>query len=125
MKENGKVYGWGNNKYGELGLGHTKTIKEPTLISSLSSINVIPFETNCYFIGEWNISNHFKFSTKIKEQIKTILLLSLFNPTTKQPQHSNCYFYKLPREIRFEIFKFIPTFWNTLSSNNNDQKRKR
>ena len=57
--ENGKVYGWGNNEYSQLELGHNENINEPTLISSLSSIDVIPFETMCYFIGEWNISNHF------------------------------------------------------------------
>ena len=108
LKENGKVYGWGNNKCGQLGLGHNQYTNEPTEISSLSKIEVIPFETMCYFIGEWNISNHKLFSRKTKEQIKTILLLSLLN-STKQPQHPNCYFYKLPRDIRFEIFKFIVT----------------
>ena len=51
----------------------------------------------------------FQIFKETKEQIKTILLLSLFNPTTKQPQHPNCYFYKLPRDMKFEIFKFIST----------------
>ena len=132
LKESGNVYGWGKNEYGELGLGHNKYTNEPTEISTLSKIEVIPFETMCYFIGEWNTTNHKLFSTKTKEQIKTILLLSLFNSITKQPQHPSCYFYKLPRDIRFEIFKFISTsqlgIWNnseTKFNYNTSQKRKR
>ena len=74
----------------------------------------------CYFIGEWKPSNHKLFSTKTKEQIKTILLLSLFN-SKNQPRHPSCYFYKLPRDIRFEIFKFISTttltLWNSSPTN--------
>ena len=108
FEENRKVYGWGNNGCCELGLGHTKEVNKPTEISNLSEIEVIPFETMCYFIGEWNTLIYTLFSTKTKEQIKTILLLSLLN-STKQPQHPSCYFYKLPQDICFEIFKFIST----------------
>ena len=108
---NRKIYGWGLNNSGELGLGHNEDTNEPTEISSLSKIEVIPFETMCYFMDEWNTSNHKLFSRKTKGQIKTILLLSLFNSTTKQPIHSSCYFYRLPKDIRFEIFKFIVTIF--------------
>jgi len=127
ISENRKVYGW-TTIPSELVSGSNLGFDEPSEISSLSKIEVIPFETMCYFI-EWNISNHKLFSRKTKEQIFTILLLSLFNPTTKQPQHPSCYLYKLPRDIRFEIFKFISTStWNTFSTklpHNLIEKRKR
>ena len=61
----------------------------------------------CFQFLSWSPKLHYLFPSETQQQIKTILLLSLFNPKTKQPQHSNCYFYKLPREIRFEIFKLL------------------
>lgn len=37
MTEKGKVYVFGSNNWGQLGLGHTRTIEKPTCIRSLSS----------------------------------------------------------------------------------------
>ncbi|CAN9504281.1 unnamed protein product [Ophioblennius macclurei] len=36
----GDVYAWGCNSEGQLGLGHTNTVKEPTLVSSLQGKNI-------------------------------------------------------------------------------------
>ena len=57
---------------------------------------------------KWNSKIHIWFPQSFKNTVETILLLSLFNLTTNQPQHPNCYFYELPRDIKFEIFKLIP-----------------
>jgi len=92
-----------------LGLGNQQYSSEPIEISSLSKIEVLPFETKCHFIGEWNSSNHKLFPQETKEEIFTILLLSLFHPTTSHARHPTTIFYKLPRDMRFELFKFIAT----------------
>lgn len=36
VTSDGDVFGWGNNADGQLGLGHTNTVRTPQLITSLS-----------------------------------------------------------------------------------------
>lgn len=40
LASNGDVYGWGCNADGQLGLGHTKIVKEPQLIAKMSGKNI-------------------------------------------------------------------------------------
>jgi len=81
-------------------------VREPQELTSLSQIKVISFNQ---FIGEWTTKNHKLFSRRTKQEIFTILLLSLFNPSTSVPIHPNSKFYLLPKDMRFELVKFIAT----------------
>ena len=72
------------------------TNEEKKIISEIAILKV-----------EWSNKIHIWFPNIIKKEIETLLILSLFNTKTKQPQFPNCYFYKLPRDIKYEIFKFI------------------
>ncbi|XP_076880016.1 putative E3 ubiquitin-protein ligase HERC1 isoform X2 [Brachyhypopomus gauderio] len=40
LSSSGDVYAWGSNSEGQLGLGHTNHVREPTLISSLQGKNI-------------------------------------------------------------------------------------
>ena len=40
LLSNGDVFGWGCNADGQLGLGHTAFVKEPTIIPLLSGKNI-------------------------------------------------------------------------------------
>jgi len=105
-----KVYGWGSNRYGQLGLGtNVQLIETPQEIPSLSQIKVARFKTTIYPFIEWTTKNHKLFSKRTKEEIFTILLLSLLNPSTSTPYHPNSKFYLLPKDMRFELFKFVAT----------------
>lgn len=106
-KGNNRTYGWGSNICGELGLGHTfKYIQDPTLISSLQNVKILLLNSD-YLRGEWSYKKHHLFLNEIQNEIFTVLLLSLLNPITKYPRHPNCLLYILPKEIKFELIKFI------------------
>jgi E3 ubiquitin-protein ligase HERC4 len=47
----GSVFSWGRNKYGELGLGHTRPEKKPQLISSLNSIRITQISCGSFHSG--------------------------------------------------------------------------
>ena len=96
------MYGWGSNGYGQLGLGNSKvgiSIDKPEEILSLNNINLSLFSTNISMY-EWNTKNHNQFFKQTKEEIFTILLLSLFNKETNEPIHLQSLFYKIPRDTK-------------------------
>lgn len=79
-----------------------------------------------YLPLEWNIKIHKLFLKSTKSEIETILLLSLLNESTQFPKYSQCYFYKLPKDMKYEIFKFIATRKNhIIDEDSNSLKRKR
>ena len=41
LSATGQVFSWGRNKYGNLGLGHTREAKGPHIISSLSGVRIV------------------------------------------------------------------------------------
>lgn len=90
---------------------------------SISTVGeIVPFATSCIYSEEWNFFNYKLFPKSIKEQIKTILLLSLFNQTTREPLHPQSYLFKLPRDIKYEIFKFIASLPHQLMKKRKRQK---
>ena len=40
LTSDGEVWGWGCNGYGQLGLGHTGTVREPQLLTALNTANI-------------------------------------------------------------------------------------
>ena len=104
------------NQDGQLGLGNNETcIESPLKIPSLSSIKVTPFKTTIYeFIGEWTTKNHKLFPKQTRQEIETILLLSQFKSSGSTPKHPNSMLYTLPKEIKFEVIKFIATYQTRL-----------
>ena len=40
LTSDGEVWGWGSNGDGQLGLGHTGTVREPQLLNTLSAANI-------------------------------------------------------------------------------------
>jgi len=63
ITNNGKIYSWGINDYGQLGIGHCQEKKNPCIITSLEDIT---------------IGNEI-FSTKLYKNIKHINANMLFN----------------------------------------------
>ena len=58
---------------------------------------------------EWNISTHSRFSDQIRNEIKTLLFLASIHQTKKrEPNIMECGIWNLPRDIIFEISKFVP-----------------
>lgn len=55
----------------------------------------------------WNPEIHKFFQKQMKEQIKTILLISIRNPNTNEPNHQHSNWWKLPKDILFEIFQLL------------------
>lgn len=41
LTSTGDVWVWGNNSDGQLGLGHTATVREPVLVSSFQGKNIL------------------------------------------------------------------------------------
>src|SRR5690348_8519440 len=46
LRNDGKVFGFGNNYFGQLSLGHRDNVYSPVLISSLENIKVIASKIN-------------------------------------------------------------------------------
>ena len=49
VTSNGDVFGWGNNADGQLGLGHTNTVRTPQLITSLSGKGIRKVRDNSIY----------------------------------------------------------------------------
>ena len=49
LTQNGQVYSWGVNRYGQLGLRHAKDTEGPTIIKSIQKINHVYAGANCSF----------------------------------------------------------------------------
>ena len=79
----------------------------PTAITSLKEERIILIRNQNILFQNWNPKYHKFFPFQIKEDIKTILLMSLINTTTNKPNHHNSQFWKLPNDILFEIFQFL------------------
>ncbi len=44
---NGEVYAWGDNSYGQLGIGNTENQSSPVKIESLSNVDEIYYDGSC------------------------------------------------------------------------------
>lgn len=49
VTSNGDVFAWGNNVDGQLGLGHTNTVRTPQLVTTLIGKNIRKV-SSCYFV---------------------------------------------------------------------------
>ena len=49
VTSNGDVFGWGNNADGQLGLGHTNTVRTPQIITSLSGKGIRKVRDNSIY----------------------------------------------------------------------------
>jgi len=58
---------------------------------------------------EWNPSLHHQFPSSIRNEIKIMMMISLRNPITKEPNHPESFFYLIPKDILFIIARFIAT----------------
>ncbi len=52
----GNVWVWGNNMDGQLGLGHTNTMREPVLVTSLQGKNIRQISTGRSHSAAWTAS---------------------------------------------------------------------
>ena len=78
----------------------------PTEITSLKEERIISIGNQFILFQNWN-PKYYKFCQfQIKEEIKTILLMSLINSTNK-PNHFDSQFWKLSKEILFLLFQFL------------------
>uniref|UniRef100_K3WGV0 BTB domain-containing protein n=1 Tax=Globisporangium ultimum (strain ATCC 200006 / CBS 805.95 / DAOM BR144) TaxID=431595 RepID=K3WGV0_GLOUD len=48
VTEDGAVYTFGRNDYGQLGLGHTKNVATPTLVETLARVRIVQVACGCY-----------------------------------------------------------------------------
>ena len=103
MTEEGEIYGFGDNGYGQIALkSEIKNVKEPQIIMKNPNISIIVSKSafNC----DWSIETHSHFSFKF--QIKILFFLNslkYFQNKTK---------IKIPKFVVHEIIKFIasPSF---------------
>ena len=79
----------------------------PTEITSLKEERIISIGNQFILFQNWNPKYHKFFPFQIKEEIKTILLMSLINSTTNKPNHFDSNWWKLPRDVFFLLFQFL------------------
>jgi len=56
---------------------------------------------------KWSPINHHLFPPLVKDQILTLLKISLISQTSLHPFHPEILFYKLPRDILYQIFEYL------------------
>jgi len=59
-----------------------------------------------HILPEWNPSSHHSFPSSRRNEIK-IMMISLRNPITKEPNHPESFFFIIPKDILFIIAKYI------------------
>jgi hypothetical protein len=60
-----------------------------------------------HILPEWNPSSHHQFPSLIRNEIKIMMMISLRNPITKEPNHPESNLYLLPKDVLFIIAKYI------------------
>jgi len=60
-----------------------------------------------HIILEWNPSSHHQFPSSTRNEIKIMMMISLRNPITKEPNHPESFFFIIPKDILFIIARFI------------------
>jgi len=56
----------------------------------------------------WTPKDHHQFDRITRHIIKSVMILNLNNPTTQNARHPECYFYRVPKDVLFIIFRFLP-----------------
>ena len=103
ITKNENLYVFGNNKYGQLGLGDNNNRNLPTLLNLPNNEKIKPFIENQ---STWNKKEHKYSSNSTKLIIKSFLILSLINLKTDKPKYSSL-IYLLPKDIIIEILQFL------------------
>lgn len=54
LQEDGSLWAWGNNEYGQLGIGDTQPRSQPILVQGLAGVDLVRFFTcnlhfGCFF----------------------------------------------------------------------------
>ena len=99
ITEDNKIYVWGANLYGCLGLGHSSSVSEPTLLnlpnnekpfmvlSSYASAAIVTITGNLYVSGYLNrthISGSVTYNTFTKSNISNVTHISMSNDSSSQ-----------------------------------------
>ena len=101
-----KIYVFGNNNYGQLGLGDKNERNLPTLLNLPNNEKIKPFIENL----TWNKKEHKYSSNSTKLIIKSFLILSLINLKTDKPKYEESLIYLLPKDIIIEILQFLDLY---------------
>jgi len=96
LKENGELFVFGGNSYGQLGFGHNNTINKPTLLMTNKTINFHQIQQTSII---WNHDNHTFYPKEFKERIYTFTLYLKRNQVNTN--------LKIPKFVLFEIIKYI------------------
>lgn len=56
---------------------------------------------------KWKPSKHHRFPLYIQNIVRTLMILSLKDPITLEPRYPQCLFYKLPRDILYQIINSV------------------
>ena len=94
LKNNGELYVCGDNKYGQLGLGHKENVFKPTLLMTNKTIkfyNSMP--------TQWTSENHKNCAPSFKQRIIAFVLFLKRNQMKTG--------LKIPKFVLFEIIKFV------------------
>jgi len=56
LMDNGEVWAWGRNAYGELGVGNTSNVLVPTKVTALNGVNIVDVQLSkaYYYIGRYH-----------------------------------------------------------------------
>ena len=79
----------------------------PTEITSLKEERIISIGNQNTLFQNWNPKYHKLFPLQIKQEIRTILLMSLIHPSTNRPNYEDSQFWKLPRDILFLLCQLL------------------
>ena len=94
LQADNDVLVFGDNKSGQLGLGHNEDVHEPTLLMN----NVKKLQGNRP-ITKWSPENHSRFSQTFRNSILYFLLVHKRNQINTA--------LKIPKFVLFEIFKKV------------------
>jgi len=84
-----------------------KSLDHQTPFTLAKKLKIKPIEQ---FLQEqifWNPSSHYTFTSFIKKQIITIMILTLKSPISNKPYFPEILFYQLPKDILYSIFKYL------------------
>ncbi|KAH9084855.1 hypothetical protein Ae201684P_002092 [Aphanomyces euteiches] len=82
LTQSGKVYTFGRNDYGQLGLGHKQTMATPTLVTHLNAFTIVDVACGCYHtLALSDLGRVYPFGRNNHGQLGTDNLLDSSFPT--------------------------------------------
>ena len=56
---------------------------------------------------KWKPSTNYKFPSYVQNMARTLMVLTLIDPVSLKPRHIECLFYKMPKDVLFQIIALV------------------